>query len=181
LAFWPNGEELGELPLSDNQCYDTVPVTEIIMPTSSRFAVAVHALVALAANEGRALPSETIAGSANTNAAVIRRLFSMLAEAGITTSQLGHGGGALLALRPERITLLDVFRAVEDRDIFAVHRASPDRNCIVGKNILPVLMPRMDNAQQALEAELGSVTIADLAMDIQKRTGVRFPLQHSTK
>jgi Rrf2 family protein len=153
----------------------------MIMPTSSRFAVAVHALVALTANDGRAMPSEVIAGSANTNAAVIRRLFSMLAEAGITTSQLGHGGGALLAMRPERITLLDVFRAVEEREMFAVHRSPPDRNCIVGKNILPVLMPRMDHAQQALEAELGRVTIADLAADIQKRTGVSFPLPHSTQ
>jgi Rrf2 family protein len=146
------------------------------MPTSTRFAVAVHTLVALAANDGRALPSEQIAGSASTNPAVIRRLLSMLADAGLTTAQLGQGGGALLARRPERITLLDVFRAVEDEDMFAVHRREPDKTCIVGLHLLPALVPMMDRAQQALEAELAQRTIAEVAADVSRRAGVSFPL-----
>ena len=54
------------------------------MNTSSRFAFAVHVLALLSLQEGTPLSSEMIAGSVNTNPALIRRLLTMLAEAGLT-------------------------------------------------------------------------------------------------
>ena len=75
------------------------------MPTSTRFAVAVHILTALAVNDGNAVRSEQLASSASTNPTVIRRILSMLAEAGLTSSQLGYGGGATLAKPANQITL----------------------------------------------------------------------------
>jgi DNA-binding IscR family transcriptional regulator len=84
------------------------------MPTSTRFAVATHILTALAVTDGKPLRSEDLANSVNTGAVVIRGLLSRLAEAGLTRSQLGSGGGALLAKSPNEIRLLDVYRAVGD-------------------------------------------------------------------
>ncbi|VBQ85369.1 BadM/Rrf2 family transcriptional regulator [Burkholderia pseudomallei] len=46
------------------------------MNTSSRFAFAVHVLALLSLQEGVPLSSEVIAGSVNTNPALIRRLLS---------------------------------------------------------------------------------------------------------
>src|SRR3712207_248133 len=71
--------------------------TEPMMAASSRFAVAVHILTLLADAGGEPVTSEYIAASVNTNPSLIRRLLSALARAGLTTSQLGTGGGALLA------------------------------------------------------------------------------------
>jgi Rrf2 family protein len=139
------------------------------LPTSTRFAVAVHLLAALAVNPGRAMPSEQVAGSASTNPAVVRRLLSMLAAAGLTTSRLGQGGGALLARPPGDISLLEVYRAVEEPGLFAMHRSPPDPNCFVGRNIQPVLRPITDRAESALEAELASVTLADVAAEVLAR------------
>lgn len=113
--------------------------------------------------------SEDLAFSANTNPTVIRSLLSALANAGFTTAQLGAGGGALLAKKASHITLVDVYRAVEDSEFFSMHRSSPSSVCVVGKNIQNVLRPTLDKAQAALEAELGSVTIADVAAEIARR------------
>jgi Rrf2 family protein len=137
--------------------------------TSSRFAVAVHVLVALAMQEGRPITSEQVASSVRTNPSVIRRLLSMLADAGLTTSQLGTGGGALLARPAGEITLLDAYRAVEEPELFATHRTPPDTGCIVGRNVLPVLAATTCRAQRALEAELGGVTVADVARGVVER------------
>ena len=137
------------------------------MPTSTRFAVAVHILTALAVNDGHAVRSEQLASSASTNPTVIRRILSMLAEAGLTSSQLGYGGGATLAKPANQITLLDVFQVVEEPNIFEMHRTPPDENCFVGRNIQQVLMRSMTKAQQALEAELSKTTIAEVAREIQ--------------
>ncbi len=139
------------------------------MPTSSRFAVAVHILAGLATHEGEPLPSEVIAKSASTNPAVIRRILSMLNDAGFSRSQLGQGGGALLAKPAESISLLDVYRVVEKDHLFALHRTRPDQDCVVGRHIQPVLQSTLDRAIDAMEAELERVTIADVARHIARR------------
>jgi Rrf2 family protein len=136
---------------------------------NSRFAIAVHILTFLRTQAGEPATSELIASSVNTNPSFIRRLLGQLAEAGLTRSQLGTGGGALLARPGEAISLLDVYRAVEPGDLFGMHREPPNPKCPVGRNIQGVLTARLDVATQALEAELGQVTIADLAHDVRRR------------
>jgi Rrf2 family protein len=146
------------------------------MPTSTRFAVAAHALTALAVSGGKPLRSEDLAFSANTGAVVIRGLLSRLNEAGLTRSQLGAGGGALLARPPETIRLLDVYKAVEDTELFSLHRTPPCKSCAVGGNILEALQPTLDRARQALEDELAKTTIADIAADVAKLGKFSIPL-----
>lgn len=136
------------------------------MNTSSRFAFAIHVLALLSFQDGAPLSSEIIAGSVNTNPALIRRLLSMLAEAGLTTSQLGAGGGALLAREPEDITLLEVYHAVDEAQLFALHREQPNPACMVGRQIQGVLTGIVGDAQQAMEASLAARTLADVTADV---------------
>jgi Rrf2 family protein len=140
---------------------------------SSRFAVAVHILTLLEQGGGGPVTSEHIAGSVNTNPAVIRRLLGLLARAGLTRSQFGAGGGALLARPAAEITLLDVYRAVEEGEVFALHREAPNPACPVGRHIQASLQVRMDAATQALEAELATRSIADMLADVRQRRGLR--------
>ncbi len=136
---------------------------------NTRFAVAVHVLTLLQSQRGEPATSEWIAGSVNTNPALIRRLLSQLARAGLTQSRMGAGGGALLAKPAQDIDLAQVYRAVaEDAEVIPIH-ASPNPRCPVGRNIQAVLERRIDAAQRALEAELARTTIADLDKDIARR------------
>ncbi len=136
------------------------------MAISSRFIVSVHILTLLGQSQGKPLTSEWIAASANTNAAVVRKLLVMLAKAGLTSSQLGVGGGALLARPTAAITLLDVYRAVDDGALFALHNEPPNPACPVGRNIQSALRGTMTRAQRALESELASQTIASVLEDV---------------
>jgi Rrf2 family protein len=136
---------------------------------NSRFAVAVHILTLLDQSGGEPATSEYIAGSVNTNPSLVRRLLGTLAKAGLTTSRMGTGGGALLARPAESITLRDVFRAVEEEgELFRMHRERPNPACPVGRNIQAVLEDRFDDAMKALEARLARTTIADLGQDIAR-------------
>jgi len=146
------------------------------MPTSTRFAVAVHVLTALAVSDGKPLRSEDLAYSANTGAVVIRGLLSRLSDAGLTRSQLGAGGGALLAKPAEKIRLLDVYEAVEDTELFSVHRTPPCENCAVGGNILEAIRPTLSRARTALEDELGKTTIADISSEVARLGKFSIPL-----
>ena len=146
------------------------------MPTSTRFAVAVHVLAALAVSGDKPLRSEDLAYSANTGAVVIRGLLSRLNDAGLTRSQLGAGGGAMLAKPAAEIRLLDVYAAVEDTELFSVHRTPPCESCAVGGNILDALQPALARARGALEDELAKTTIADIALEVSRLGKFSIPL-----
>ena len=137
--------------------------------TNTRFAVAVHVLTLLAQNGGEPVTSEYVAGSVNTNPSLVRRLLGALARAGLTTSQLGAGGGALLARAPSEITLRDVWRAVDEGELFALHRERANPQCPVGRNIQAALTAHFDSATRALEASLARTTIADVLRDVSRQ------------
>jgi Rrf2 family protein len=146
------------------------------MPTSSRFVVAVHALVALAVSGDKPLRSEDLAHSAGTSPVVIRGLLSRLSAAGLTRSQLGAGGGALLARPAEEIRLLEVYRAVEDTRLFTLHRTPPPPDCAVGGNLVGGLQPALTRAREAFEAELDHTTIAEIADEVARLGNFTMPL-----
>ena len=146
------------------------------MPTSTRFAVAVHILSALAVSDGKPMRSDDIAYSANTGAVVIRGLLSRLSEAGLTRAKLGAGGVALLAKPADKIRLLDVYEAVEDTEMFSVHRTPPCADCAVGGNILEALRPSFSRARAAMENELANDTIADIAAELARLGRFSIPL-----
>lgn len=145
------------------------------MPTSTRFAVAVHTLAALAVSGGKPLRSEDLANSVGTGAVVIRGLLSRLSDAGLTKSQLGAGGGALLAKPADRIRLLDVYEAVEDTELFSLPRTAPCMECPVGANIHEAMHPSLERARKALEAELATVTIAEIAAEVARLGEIELP------
>lgn len=139
------------------------------MTTSSRFAVSLHILTLLESQDGQPVTSEFIAASANTNPGVVRRLLSMLHRSGLVMSQLGAGGGALLAKPAAQIRLIDVYRAVEPGCLFAMHRSPPNPNCPVGAHIQAALKPAMGRAEAAFEAELAETRLSEIARSVAAR------------
>ena len=136
---------------------------------NSRFAIAVHILTVIAHEGGEPVTSEYIASSVNTNPSLIRRLISQLTRAGLTTSQMGTGGGALLAKPAASVTLCDVYHAVADGAIFGLHREQPNPECPVGRNIQALLTGRFGEATRALEDDLARTTIADVLYEVAER------------
>lgn len=139
------------------------------MRVNSRFTVAIHILVLLAL-EKRPLTSKYIAGSVNTNPVVVRRILGTLSKASLVTTQLGAEGGTSLAHAPETLTLREVYRVIEQGDLFTLHHNPPNSSCLCGRNIQPVLTRVLKKAEAALESALAASTIADLAKDIRIRS-----------
>jgi Rrf2 family protein len=130
--------------------------------TNSRFAVAVHVLTLLAWAGDEPLKSDYVACSVNTNPVVIRRILCALARAGLVTSQTGAAGGSRLARGAGEITLRDVYRAVEPREIFSLHRQRPSQDCLVGMNIEGLLAGILTEVDGAVDRVLAEMTIEGL-------------------
>ena len=141
------------------------------MQISSRFTIAVHVLVCIETfKHDYKVTSEFLASSVNANPVVIRRLLQQLKRAGIVHVARGSGG-ADTARALDKITMLDVYRAVEcveEGKLFHVHE-NPNPRCPVGRNIHGVLDARLEKVQQVMEREMESVTLRDIAADMRER------------
>jgi Rrf2 family protein len=130
--------------------------------TNSQFAVAIHTLTLIAQAEDGPVTSEYIAGSVNTNPVFIRRILGLLSRAGLVISQPGVGGGWRLLRDPATITLLDVFRAVDEGHLLSMHHSTPNIDCTVGRNIQHTLSVYFGEAEHAFEQVLAQQTVAQV-------------------
>lgn len=133
-------------------------------PTNTQFAVAVHLLTLLAGASEEVLSSELMAGSVGANPVHVRRVLGSLRRAGIVASRPGAQGGWQLERAPETVSLADAWRAVQGADpLLGLHGAAPE--CTVGQRIQRALGDIDRRAARAVEEELGSTSIFDLARD----------------
>lgn len=136
------------------------------MLSNSRFAVAIQVLALARGGHGAScgcpVTSEHLAELVNTNPVVIRRILGPLREAGLVSSQPGPGGGWRLTRPPAEITLRDVYRAIEADRSFAAPERMAASECPVGRCLSGVLNSCYQAAEEALEAKLAQVTVADV-------------------
>ncbi|MCC8042493.1 MAG: Rrf2 family transcriptional regulator [Oscillospiraceae bacterium] len=140
------------------------------MQISSRFTIAIHVFACIDVFKGDyKLTSDFLASSVNVNSVVIRRILQQLKAAGLITVARGSGG-ASIAKSLDEITFLDVYNAVEcveEGELFHFHE-NPNPNCPVGRNIHRVLDEKLMRVQNAMEAEMQKITIADVVEDTQR-------------
>ena len=128
---------------------------------STKFAVSIHILSLIALKKEESITSDYIAGSVNTNPALVRRLMSGLKKAELIQTQTKIGVTGLLKA-PEEISLLEIFKAVESRqDLFAIH-SDTNTSCPVGSKIGCVLEDINGKVQFEFEKELGNLHLSDI-------------------
>ncbi|MGY3777798.1 Rrf2 family transcriptional regulator [Isobaculum melis] len=139
------------------------------MEISTKFTVAVHVMTLLALNKDKELTSAYLAGSVNTNPVVIRRIMGQLKQADLILTKAGVAG-AVLTRSPEDISLLAIYRAViQQPTLFGMHQDT-NLTCTVGATIQQALEGHLLAAQQAMEASLANVSLADIIASIHVLT-----------
>ena len=117
----------------------------------------------LALNTGKGpLCSSNIAESVETNPVVIRRLMAQLETGGLVTSTSGRAGGFMLSRPATQIDLAAIYNAVEDQQVFRMHRESSEPECEVARAILTALMPRLVEASTAMTQMLGRTRLSEI-------------------
>lgn len=133
------------------------------MSITSCFALALHALVLLAHQGEQGATSESVAESASTHAARVRRVLAPLVRARLVAGREGGGGGYVLARRPEEITLEEVYAALDEGPLLALHPRTPNARCPVGAGITPALEVLEEDVGAAVRTALGRRSVGWLA------------------
>ena len=142
------------------------------MQISGRFTMAIHMFTCIDTFSEQKMTSDFMAASIGTNPVIVRKLLQQLKAAGLIEVSTGTGGVTIT--RPlDKITFLDIYRAVEctpDEELFHFHE-NPNSNCPVGKNIHRVLDDRLLQVQKAMEDKLAEMTLADVKKDVDLLIG----------
>ena len=78
----------------------------------------------------------------------------------------GRAGGFELDRKADDITLADVYFAVEDENVFRMHKADPNSPCPVAAQLGAVLNGPLRAAECALHTSLAKTTLRDVSTAI---------------
>lgn len=138
------------------------------MKYSHRLSDSVHILVYL--NVLGSASSSTIADSVNSNPSLIRRLIARMVKAGILNRQ-GRGSEITISLtRPAtKISLLDIYQAVEDHQHFLNVDQEVNHNQDLGRSMPEVLETAYKQVQTAAEQEMAQIDLQSIIDAVKKK------------
>ncbi|MEK6555446.1 MAG: Rrf2 family transcriptional regulator [Bdellovibrionota bacterium] len=140
------------------------------MAANSKFAMATHIMASVAAHEGERVNSSYLASSLNTNAVVVRRLLTELQKNGLLKNTLGRNGGAILARNPKSISLADIYKAVDNNELFAYNPNNPNQHCPMSCMMKSILTPIFSKAANALDEKLSKIKLSDVLKELGEVT-----------
>ncbi len=114
--------------------------------------------------------SEKLAKAMQTNPVVVRRMMAGLRENGLVRSDKGHGGGWLLSCDLNKVTLFDVYEAVESPTLLAMGNRDENSACQVEKAVTATTQKAFVEAETLLLNKFKDITLAKLRRSIKKDT-----------
>ena len=108
------------------------------------------------------VPIQQISHDLNIPLSTTGMIFRYLNRSGMIETREGAKGGVRLAIPPEQVTILDIFRAIEqERPLFQTHiqpRVTGDKPTKAQQTIAHIL----SGAEQAMKERLALMTIKDV-------------------
>jgi Rrf2 family protein len=135
---------------------------------NQQFTFALHILTCLAFS-GRIIDSRTLAASVNTNPVVVRRLLLALRRAGLIETFPGKHGGTKLRCAPNRISLRQIYDAVEPPRVIAVSERQAWKQCTVSCNMKRIMTSISREADNVLREHLRRSSLQDVLREVVRR------------
>jgi Rrf2 family protein len=126
-------------------------------------------MVALAYAGDDERTSAELAWCVNTSPSFVRRVLAKLSKAGLVRTRTGQKGACELAKAADKISLREIYQAVDAPKAFAIHHYKERKDCAVSCNIKAALEKALGKAQQALEAGLKNISLGDVLADVRRR------------
>ncbi|MBS1000162.1 Rrf2 family transcriptional regulator [Acetobacter persici] len=142
------------------------------MRQDNRLSCVLHVLLHMA-EAGGPMTSEALARALNTNPVVVRRLMGGLREHGYVHSEKGHGGGWTLSCQLDRVTLRDIYEALDAPRLFAIGNRSEKTECLVEEAVNHAMSGVLADVTAQLLARFGQITLAALHADFHQRLAAR--------
>ncbi|WP_417387474.1 Rrf2 family transcriptional regulator [Gimesia sp.] len=138
------------------------------MRRDSKLSGVLHILLHMAERDGF-VTSADLSRMMDTNPVVIRRIMAGLRQRGYVKSVKGHGGGWILSCDLSKVTLRDVYVALDSPALLAIGNRTEAPGCLVEQAVNATLQQAFDDAEELLLTRFGEITLSILSADYHAR------------
>ena len=126
-------------------------------------------------DEKTPLKSYNISKSLGVSDSYLKKIIRQLVVAGLITSEAGKKGGVSLKKSPDKITLLDIFEAIEGKEPFAratglVERLFLNELKEVKEQKQAMILEAFNQAEKSYKEKLKKITLQMAMVDRNKKT-----------
>src|SRR5437870_106901 len=129
---------------------------------NNQFSVGVHIMTALGDHHGEPVTSVHLTASVRAHESQVRSVLSKLVKAGLVVASRGRNGFSSLSRPANRISLLEIYKAVEDLPVFSFPKYQKEKTCgrsCINKEALEELRKA---AQGAFETRLSKRMFSEM-------------------
>lgn len=134
------------------------------MRRDSRLSLSLHVLLHMAMHDSP-VRSEDLGESMGANPVVIRRTMAGLRNAGLVDSVKGHGGGWSVARDLKDISLLDIYRALDEPILIQQHRGTEKPECLVEQTVGRALNETFQAAEDLIIERFTKIRLSELSAE----------------
>ena len=129
---------------------------------NNQFSVGVHIMTALGDRQRGDLTSAVVTASVGAHAALVRRVLSKLVKAGLVRASRGRNGYSSLAKPANRISLLDIYKALDPPPVFSIHNYPEEKSCRASCTHKEALQSVLNDTQRDFESSLKKRMLSEM-------------------
>ena len=137
---------------------------------NNQFSVGVHIMTALGdrQRQGDEITSATVTASVGAHEALVRRVLSKLVKAGLVRASRGRNGHSSLAKPANKISLLDIYKAVDPPPVFSIHQYPEEKACRASCTHKEALRYVLNDTQRDFENSLKKRLLSEMIEQARK-------------
>jgi Rrf2 family protein len=129
---------------------------------NNRFSVGVHIMTALGDHHGEPVTSSGLTASVRAHESQVRGVLSKLVKAGLVVTYRGRNGFSSLSRPPNKISLLEIYKAVEAPPVFSIHKYPKEKTCRTSCTHQAAMAELLEDTQRAFETRLGQRMLSEI-------------------
>ena len=119
-------------------------------------------MTALGDHYGEQVTSIDLTASVRAYESQVRKVLSKLVKAGLVTASRGRNGYSSLSRSANKISLLDIYKAVEAPPVFSVHEYPKEKTCRTSCTHKEAMADLLGDAQRAFEDKLDQHLLSEM-------------------
>ncbi len=129
---------------------------------NNQFSVGVHIMTALGDHHGEQVTSAHLSASVRAHDSRVRGVLSKLVKAGLVVTSRGRNGFSSLSRPASKISLLEIYKAVEAPPVFSIHQYPKEKTCRTCCTHKQAMVELLEDTQRAFEARLGQRMLSEM-------------------
>jgi len=119
-------------------------------------------MTALGDHHGKQVTSAHLTASVRAHESQVRSVLSKLMRAGLVVTSCGRNGFSSLSRPANKISLLEIYKAVDASPVFSIHQYPKEKICRTSCTHKEAIAELLKDVQQAFETRLGQRMLSEI-------------------